>query len=122
MARDWQELLDLTQDHPIVVERVRLPQKDIAVEGSFELPPLARLDAADQVFVGAFVRSHGSIKEMERVFGVSYPTIKARLNRIAARLEFVDIDPRPTQSDVIERLRAGELSAEEAIAELEGLK
>jgi hypothetical protein len=122
MAREWQELLELTRDQPVVVERVRLPQKDIAVEGSFELPQLARLDASDQIFVAAFVRSHGSIKEMERVFGVSYPTIKARLNRIAARLEFVDIDPKPTQSDVIERLRAGELTAEEAIAELGGLK
>jgi len=56
------------------------------------------------------------------VFGVSYPTIKARLNRIAARLEFVDTDPRPSQSDVLERLRAGEISADAAIAELEGLK
>ena len=121
MAREWQELLELTRDQPVVIERVRLPQKDIAVEGSFELPQLARLDASDQIFVAAFVRSHGSIKEMERVFGVSYPTIKARLNRIAARLEFVDIDPKPTQSDVIERLRAGELTAEEAIAELGGL-
>jgi len=122
MGKEWQELLTLTGDEPFVVERVRLPAKDIAVEGSFELPQLARLDAADQVFVAAFVRSHGSIKEMERVFGVSYPTIKARLNRIAARLEFVDTDPRPTQDDVIARLRAGELSADEAIAELEGLK
>jgi hypothetical protein len=122
MAREWQELLDLTRDQPVVVERVRLPEKDIAVEGSFELPQLARLDASDQIFVAAFVRSHGSIKEMERVFGVSYPTVKARLNRIAARLEFVDIDPKPTQSDVIERLRVGELTAEEAIVELEGLK
>lgn len=122
MAQEWQELLALTGDEALVVERVRLSAKDIAVEGSFELPQLARLDAADQVFVAAFVRSHGSIKEMERVFGVSYPTIKARLNRIAARLEFVDTDPRPTQDDVIARLRAGELSAEEAIAELERAK
>ena len=122
MVRDWQDLIELTADQRIVVERVRLVEKDIAVEGVFELPQLARLDAADQVFVAAFVRSHGSIKEMERVFGVSYPTIKARLNRIAARLEFVDADPGPSQSDILERLRAGELSAEAAIAELEGLK
>ena len=122
MAQEWQELLELTGGRKLVVERVRLVPKDIVLEGAFELPQLARLDASDQVFVAAFVRSHGSIKEMERVFGVSYPTIKARLNRIAGQLEFVDTDPKPTQSDVIERLRAGELSAEEAIAELEGLK
>jgi hypothetical protein len=122
MTRDWQDLIELTKDQHLVVERVRLTAKDIAVEGSFELPQLARLDAADQVFIAAFVRSHGSIKEMERVFGVSYPTIKARLNRIAARLEFVDTDPRPSQSDIVARLREGLLTPDEAIAELEALK
>jgi len=118
---DWQELMSLTQGRPVTVERVRLADKDIAIEGAFELPQLARLDAADQVFIAAFIRSHGSIKEMERVFGVSYPTIKARLNRIAARLEFVDTDPGPTRADVLEKLKQGEISAEDAIRELEGM-
>ena len=121
-THDWQELLELTQGSPLTVERVRLTEKDIVLEGSFELPQLARLDAADQVFVAAFVRSHGSIKEMERVFGVSYPTIKARLNRIGERLEFVETDPGPSRGDVLERLRAGEIDAEQAIRELEALK
>ena len=78
--KDWQELTQLSQGQPMVVERVRLPEKDILIEGSFELPDLARLGADDQVFVTAFVRAHGSIKEMEQIFGVSYPTIKSRLN------------------------------------------
>ena len=117
---DWQELSRLTQGQPIVVERVRLVGKEIAVEGSFELPQLARLSAEDQVFVVAFVRSHGSIKEMEQVFGVSYPTIKARLNRIAASLEFVETNPGVPRAEVLERLGRGEISADEAIRELEG--
>ena len=118
-SRDWQELVQLTQGRPIVVERVRLADRDIVVEGAFEPPELARLSAEDQVFVAAFVRSHGSIKEMEQVFGVSYPTIKARLNRIAASLSFVETDPRPSRSEVLERLRRGELTPDQAIAELE---
>jgi hypothetical protein len=104
----------------IVVERVRLIDHDVAIEGAFELPRLAQLSAEDQVFVAAFVRSHGSIKEMEQVFGVSYPTVKARLNRIAASLEFVEIDPTPGREEVLERLARGEITAEEAISELEG--
>jgi len=119
---DWQELTRLTQGQPIIVERVRLPDKDIAIEGSFELPQLARLNLEDQVFVTAFVRSHGSIKEMERVFGVSYPTIKARLNRIAEGLEFVDTNPSPSQGEILDRLKRGEISAEDAIHALEALK
>ena len=91
--RDWQELTQLTQGQPIVVERVRLADKAIAIEGCFELPQLARLSLEDQVFATAFVRCHGSIKEMEQIFGVSYPTIKSRLTRIAKSLEFVDTNP-----------------------------
>jgi hypothetical protein len=116
---DWQELTDLTRGQPFVVERVRLTGSGIVVEGQFEPPQLAQLGVDDQVFVAAFVRSHGSIKEMERIFGVSYPTVKSRLNRIAEQLDFVDTDPAPTRADVVDRLRRGEISAQEALAELE---
>jgi hypothetical protein len=118
-TQDWQALTTLTQGRPLVVERVRLADNGIAIEGGFELPELARLAAEDQVFVAAFVRSHGSIKEMEKVFGVSYPTIKARLNRIARSLDFLDVEPTPTRSEVLERLARGELTADEAVRELE---
>jgi len=118
--QDWQALTELTQGRPILVERVRLADSAIAIEGCFEPPKLAQLAAEDQVFVAAFVRSHGSIKEMEQVFGVSYPTVKARLNRIAGMLEFFEVDPRPSRSEVLERLGRGEISAGEAVAELEG--
>ncbi|MFZ0761318.1 MAG: DUF2089 domain-containing protein [Candidatus Sulfotelmatobacter sp.] len=121
-AADWQELSRLTQGQPIVVERIRLTEKDIAIEGRFELPQLARLNLEDQVFIVAFVRSHGSIKEMEQVFGVSYPTIKSRLTRIARSLEFVDTDPQPTRAEILDRLKRGEIDAESAIRELEALK
>jgi hypothetical protein len=116
---DWQELTELTRGQPFVVERVRLAGSGIAIEGEFEPPQLAQLSVDDQVFVAAFVRSHGSIKEMERIFGVSYPTIKSRLNRIGGLLDFVETDPAPTGADVVDRLRRGEISAEEAVAELE---
>jgi len=116
---DWQELLKLTQGAPLIVERVRLEGRDIAVEGAFELPQLAKLPLEDQIFIIAFVRSHGSIKEMEQVFGVSYPTVKARLNRISQSLTFIDSNPTPSRSEVLERLKRGEITAAEAIKELE---
>lgn len=118
---DWQELLKLTQGAPLVVERVRLADRDIAIEGAFELPQLAKLPLEDQIFIVAFVRSHGSIKEMEQVFGVSYPTVKARLNRISQSLTFVDTNPTPARNEVLERLKSGEITAAEAIKQLESL-
>src|SRR5216683_1763345 len=122
MLKDWQELTQLTQGQPMAVERVRLTGKDIVIEGSFELPQLARLNLEDQVFITAFVRSHGSIKEMEQVFGVSYPTIKSRLTRIANSLEFVENNPSPSKAEILERLKLGEITAQDAIRELEALK
>jgi hypothetical protein len=119
---DWQDLIRITQGCSVVVERVRIPDKHISIEGQFGLPQLARLSLDDQVFVTAFLRSHGSIKEMEQVFGVSYPTIKARLNRIAGQLEFVETNPSPSRAEVLDRLNSGEITAEEAIRALEALK
>src|SRR5690242_18189165 len=116
---EWQELTDLTRGEPFVVERVRLAGSGIVVEGQFEPPQLAQLSGDDQIFVAAFVRSHGSIKEMERIFGVSYPTIKSRLNRIAERLDFVDTDPAPTGADVLDRLQRGEIDVQQALSELD---
>jgi len=124
-AFDWQDLLRIAQGAPLVIERVRIPARQIAVEGQFTLPQLAQLSLEDQVFVTAFLRSHGTIKEMEQTFGVSYPTIKARLNRIAGQLEFVETvetSPAPSRTEVLERLNAGELTAAEAIRALEALK
>src|ERR1700736_5777753 len=94
-TQDWQALTRLTGGMPFEIERVRLTGQDVAIEGRFELPPMAQLVADDQIFVAAFVRCHGSIKQMEKFFGVSYPTIKNRLNRIGVQLPFAEIDPEP---------------------------
>ena len=117
--RDWQELTALSRGAPLVVARVRMG--DIAIEGAFELPQLARLTMEDQVFIAAFLKSHGSIKEMEQVFGISYPTVKARLNRIAGQLEFIETDvaPAPSRGGILDRLERGEIDAATAIRELE---
>jgi hypothetical protein len=118
MRRDWNELTRITGGADIVVERVRFADSDIAVEGEFELPQLARLAAEDQIFIMAFIQCHGSIKDMEQMFGVSYPTIKNRLNRLSERLELVETHPLPSREDVLSELERGEISAEEAIRRL----
>ena len=125
MSRDWQELTRLVGQAPIEVERARLVETGVAIEGPFTLPPLAQLSAEDQVFVAAFVRCHGSIKQMEQYFGVSYPTIKNRLNKIGSQLSFVEIEqgsetdsPSSTRSDVLNRLSRGELTVQQALERL----
>ena len=120
MSQDWDALTKLTAGARIVVERVRLVDSDVAVEGRFDPPQLARLTAEDQVFVAAFVRCHGSIKQMEKYFGVSYPTIKNRLNRIGAQLKFVGVEPPEGEpaGDVLGQIERGELTVTEALKRL----
>ena len=115
---DWHDLIRLTQGANFVVERVRMPETGIAIEGVFEMPKLARLTADDQVFVMAFIKTEGVIKEMERVFGVSYPTIKNRLARIAGQLQLVENIPPAQKQDTLDALERGEITAQEAIERL----
>jgi hypothetical protein len=118
MISNWQELTRMTAEEELIIERVRMSGKGISIEGEFDLPPLAKLGMEDQVFVAAFVRSHGSIKQMEQLFGISYPTVKNRLNRIAEKLKFVEITLAEDSSDILAQLERGEITAKEAIERL----
>jgi hypothetical protein len=118
MAKSWQELTKLTGGDPLVIQRIKITSSDISIEGEFELPPLARLTMEDQIFITAFLRSHGSIKDMEELFGISYPTVKNRLNRISQRLEFVEVDPPASHNEVLEALERGDMTVEDALKEL----
>src|SRR5437899_4934704 len=120
---DWQALTALTGGAAFAIERVRLVDRDVAIEGRFDLPPLASLSAEDQIFVAAFIRCHGSIKQMEKFFGVSYPTIKNRLNRIGARLPFAEAEPpadaeRPSVEGLLSRLDRGEMTVKDVLIPL----
>jgi hypothetical protein len=88
---DWQQLTDLTQNKEISIERVKISESGIAIDGSFELPPLAQLNMEDQIFVAAFVKSHGSIKE---ILSISRrPTLPAIYLRTSIRAIFPLIRP-----------------------------
>jgi len=122
MKHDWKELTELTGGVSLRLERVRIADSGIAIEGDFELPPLAQLTLEDQIFVTAFIRCQGSIKDMEQFFGISYPTVKSRLARISEKLEFVDINPPSTGNEILDQLEKGEISVDDAIKKLGGEK
>jgi hypothetical protein len=118
MATDWHRLTDVIGNRDFRVTGIRMIEDDISLTGEFDLPPLARLPYEDQVFIGEFVRSHGSIKHMEKAFGVSYPTIKSRLNRISKRLNLVEVTIPEDRADVLAELEKGEITAGEALERL----
>jgi hypothetical protein len=100
------------------IDRVGCRECGVAMEGAFETAPLARLSEQDQVFVHAFLRHHGSIKKMESLFGVSYPTVKNRLRSITAELDQSYRSGSP-RTQVLDQLSRGEITVEEALDKLE---
>ncbi len=105
-------------NRPMRVAVMVCPDCGLRLEGDLEVSSLGRLALEDQVFVTAFVRHHGSIKRMEAVFGISYPTVKNRLNAIGAELDAA-LEPAPSHNhDVLERLARGEITVEAALQEM----
>jgi hypothetical protein len=102
---------------PLAATRLACPKCKLTLEGEFEVSPLGKLNSDDQAFVIAFVRHHGSLKKMESIFGISYPTVKNRLNAIAAALDRNFVNPSPNLY-VLEQLSRGELTVEEALERL----
>lgn len=102
---------------PLKVAKMACPTCELVIEGDFEVSALGKLTLEDQAFVIAFVRHHGSLKKMESLFEISYPTVKNRLNAIGAALDKNFDAPSPNLY-VLEQLSRGELTVEEALERL----
>ena len=120
MEHAWQHLLTLTGGKKFTITQIHIPEDDITIEGAFQLPPFADLSMDDQLFMAAFVKTHGSIKQMEQIFNISYPTVKNRLNQIARQLDVVDVSIQVSTpvSTILDRLERGDITAEQALEEI----
>ena len=103
---------------PMRIRQTWCPSCEVAMEGDIEVSPLGRLSLEDQLFVTAFLRHHGSIKKMEGLFDISYPTVKNRHNALVRQLDsrFAGASPN---SLVLEQLSRGEISVDEALERLQ---
>ena len=119
----WESLMKVVGTRSFTVERVRIPESGIVIAGDFAPPPLAHLPQEDQIFTSAFIASHGSIKEMEALFRISYPTVKNRLNRIAKLLRLPRSDKESARKTsyrlgILDALDSGKLTFSNAIEAL----
>lgn len=101
------------------------------IENSFDFPPLMRLSREHMDFAEVFLRCRGNIKDVERELGISYPTVRAKLDLVIDALtDGVPIKKRDVgkavsdqlQAEVLKQLEEGSISAEEAISTLEAIK
>ncbi len=114
----------------LMVTRLTCPNCGTEVTGSFPPDLFSRLAPNDFDFVVLFVKSRGNVKEMERELGISYWTIRSRLNEIVVQLglESPPAAAVPAETaaarrqQILEQLNAGLLTVSEAAARLEELK
>jgi len=75
---------------PLNVTALSCGNCNTEVRGEFELPPLARLEPDDRIFIVDFVKSSGSLKLMAEKMKLSYPTVRNMLDDVIARLNKVE--------------------------------
>jgi hypothetical protein len=95
------------------------PKCDISIKGRFGIGDLAALSVVQQEFVKVFVCSGGNIREVEKILGISYPTVKSRLNEISQVLcKKTPQRVKDESLEVLVKLERGELSVDDAVKEI----
>lgn len=104
------------------VRRLKCVQCDTVVEGRFALSPFACLSPEQLHFLEVFLVARGNIKEVERVLGISYPTVRNRLDSVLETMgHSIPKEPIPDHRNrILEALNEGEISVGEAIKQLRG--
>jgi len=114
-------------DGNLTVARLRCPDCAISIDGDFAPPALLKLTGAQLDFVEVFIKNRGVIREVERELGVSYPTVRARLDEVINALGYsaksapeasAPGDGGLRRRAVLADLKDGKLTPDEALAAL----
>ena len=113
---------DVLHDCPVChktlhITKLHCPACGTSIEGDFQAERLLALTPEQRSFVLSFLRNRGNIREMEKELGISYPTVRARLDQILAALG-LEANPskeKPARKEVLEMLAQGEITQEQAL-------
>ena len=104
------------KEAPVVIE-LRFPNADVTVRGEFQLNEFATLNSESLEFLRLYVKVRGNLKEVERILGVSYPTVRARFDILLRAIGYEPDAPDP-RDETIALLERGQISPEEAVKRL----
>ena len=116
----------------LVVTHLRCQSCGTGLEGVFHLNKFDRLSREQLRFVDVFIKNRGVIKDVETELEISYPTVRNRLDEVIRALGYDargggsgqdDVPSAPDQGKrraILDKLAAGEITAEEAVAQLRG--
>jgi len=111
-------------EHSLHVQRLACNNCQTVIENNFSLSQFASLSKDQLDFIEVFVVKRGNIKEVEKVLGISYPTVRSKLNQIIEQLGHKKETERDVEEEkarkahIIELLDNDEISAQEAVARL----
>ena len=114
---------------PLEIRELYCPDCEITVRGTFPFEargPFARLNDDQMAFLHLFVTSRGNMSDVERSLGVSYPTVRAKLDDLIVALTDSETastitDLPANRDEVFERVSRGELDVDEAMRLLDQL-
>ena len=108
---------------PLEVTRLECPQSGIVLEGRFAPNEFALLSDEHLEFMRLYIKMRGNLKEVERMMGVSYPTVRAKFENMLKVLGYeLELGNKNDRDEVISLLEAGEISAAEASKRLKAIK
>lgn len=118
-------------NEPLLVSELQCPTCNIKISGQFELCKFCKLPPEQRAFAEVFIKNRGNIREVEKELGISYPTVRGRLENLIRALgysvspEHGDVADETSvakeRKSIIDKLGRGELSPTEAARLLRNL-
>ena len=104
------------------IQRLGCTSCQTRIEGHFSVSRLATLPEEQVAFVETFLKCRGNIKEVERELGISYPTVRSRLDKVITLLGLGPDEASQSRREILEALERKEMTPEEAVQALKDLK
>lgn len=104
-------------DDELVVSKLSCTSCKSTIEGEFSLCTFCKLTAEQKDFINIFIKSRGNIKEIEKEMGISYPTVRGKLENIIESLKILEnpSEKKLSQKEILADLSNGKISTDEAL-------
>lgn len=105
----------------MTVSRMTCHACSVSVEAAFPSPRLGNLPVEHQRFIEMFVLAGGSLKEIAEQTGVSYPTVRSRLDKVIEELRNEISKTQQVKGTILDAVSEGKMSADEAARLIKGI-
>lgn len=103
------------------ITRLRCSECGTSIEGRFSTSKLGGLSTEHQEFIEIFIKCRGNIKEVEKELGVSYPTVRGKLDNVIKALGYTVGETTNRKKEILAAVEKKEMSPEEAVKALKDL-